>query len=167
MFRTAVIAFALLSTAAQASPSCMSKSEARQAFATSHIYWHGEDRCWDATPPHRHRAQRREAPPVRAAVPLPPSDMRRFAHAMLTEPEPVQPPPQDTAWLDRWTAITRVAAKPTVPIVVEREPKPMVEPRDVMAMLLTVFLTICLVEVVFGGMINDRRRKRYHGFGSR
>jgi len=41
---------ALASSPAFASPSCMTQSEARQKFPTQHLWWHGPNRCWDATP---------------------------------------------------------------------------------------------------------------------
>jgi hypothetical protein len=48
-----VVMFAV-TTPLQAAQSCMSKTEARKHFSSSHIYWHGPDHCWDATPVHRH-----------------------------------------------------------------------------------------------------------------
>jgi hypothetical protein len=42
-------------TPSEASQACMSKAEARQQFASVHIYWHGRGHCWDATPAQRHR----------------------------------------------------------------------------------------------------------------
>ena len=48
------VLFALMvATPSEASPSCMSKIEARQRFGSVHIYWHGPNHCWDATPGHR------------------------------------------------------------------------------------------------------------------
>ena len=45
-----------------ASPSCMTQSEARAKFPREHLWWHGPNRCWDATPPSRARlAQRNKA----------------------------------------------------------------------------------------------------------
>lgn len=32
---------------APASPSCMTKSEARHRWPTTHIWWHGRGHCWD------------------------------------------------------------------------------------------------------------------------
>jgi hypothetical protein len=54
-----VVAVALASTPALASPSCMTQSEARAKFPKSHLWWHGSDRCWDATAPNRHRLAQR------------------------------------------------------------------------------------------------------------
>jgi hypothetical protein len=50
--RVAVIVVSMLVvvTPSQASESCMSKTEARQHFGAVHIYWHGADHCWDASP---------------------------------------------------------------------------------------------------------------------
>lgn len=45
----------LLVWAAVASPSCMTKREARHHWPRAHIYWHGSDRCWDN---HRGRGKR-------------------------------------------------------------------------------------------------------------
>lgn len=39
-----------ISLPAFASPSCMTQNEARAKFPTSHLWWHGPNRCWDATP---------------------------------------------------------------------------------------------------------------------
>src|ERR1700744_3337743 len=61
--RTATIfVFVLLAVSpAYASKSCMTQAEARAQFATSHLYWHGPDHCWDATTP-RHRMISRAKP---------------------------------------------------------------------------------------------------------
>jgi hypothetical protein len=49
-----VVVFVLMVAApASASNSCMSQSEARERFSTSHLYWHGPGHCWDATPVRR------------------------------------------------------------------------------------------------------------------
>ncbi|MBI5319324.1 hypothetical protein [Bradyrhizobium sp.] len=51
----------------------MTQSEARAKFPKEHLWWHGPNRCWDATPPSRARlAQRnktREAKPVSRDAP--------------------------------------------------------------------------------------------------
>ena len=43
---------------AQASKDCMTKAEARKVYRTSHLYWHGKGRCWDASPRASHRHQK-------------------------------------------------------------------------------------------------------------
>jgi len=61
--RVAMIVVTILAatTPLEAAQSCMSKTEARQHFGAVHIYWHGLDHCWDATPGRHqiHRVQRR------------------------------------------------------------------------------------------------------------
>jgi hypothetical protein len=59
-----VVAMVVATTPLEASQSCMSKTEARHHFGSAHIYWHGPDHCWDATPARRHRIQgvRRRTP---------------------------------------------------------------------------------------------------------
>ena len=54
-----VVAVALASSPALASPSCMTQSEARQKFPKEHLWWHGPNRCWGATPPSRQRLAQR------------------------------------------------------------------------------------------------------------
>ena len=50
-----IIAVVLVSTTpSEASKSCMTKADARQHFGSVHIYWHGPNHCWDATPTRRH-----------------------------------------------------------------------------------------------------------------
>src|SRR6266478_5330543 len=44
----------LTTSSSEASKSCMTKTEARQHFGSVHIYWHGNDHCWDASPTRRH-----------------------------------------------------------------------------------------------------------------
>ena len=56
--RVAVIVLTMVvATPSGASQSCMSKTEARQHFGSTYIYWHGPDHCWDATPTRHHQIQ--------------------------------------------------------------------------------------------------------------
>jgi hypothetical protein len=132
--RTAVIfVFVLLAAPpAHASKSCMTMAEARAQFATSHLYWHGPNHCWDATAP-LHRVVRsvkpREqqprddnaAPDVAAqddgAVPAKREPKWRNA---MSEMLPLDAPgiavpslPAIAAtgmnWLDRWVDVAQVA----------------------------------------------------------
>lgn len=132
--RTAVISVFVLLAAppAHASKSCMTMAEARAQFATSHLYWHGPNHCWDATAP-LHRVVRsvrpREqqahddnaAPDVTAqddgAVPAKREPKWRNA---MSEMLPVETPgiavpslPAIAAtgmnWLDRWVDVAQVA----------------------------------------------------------
>ena len=65
-----------------------------------------------------------------------------------------------TPWVERWTDITQVASPQFV--VAIPKPEPMVTPRGVVMVVITIILTIAIVEVLFGGMINERMRKRRH-----
>jgi hypothetical protein len=132
----------------------MSKAEARHAFETSHIYWHGVSHCWDATSP-RSRHVTRHAPSrddmhdrhaaSRAVTPIPEVDQRKLVLA-VPEPEPATP------WSARWPDIVQVGPGPKH--VAVHKPDPMVTPRDVVAVVLVVFLSIALAEVIF-----DRSRR--------
>src|SRR5258708_27735496 len=88
-----VVSISALTAPSQASSSCMSKSEARQHYRSSHIYWHGPDHCWDATPG-RHRQVRknqsnvdRQAQRVRVH-----SGWRQAMSEMPPDDTPVQAP---------------------------------------------------------------------------
>jgi len=90
-----VVGLVVVTTPSQASRSCMTQAEARQQFATSHLYGHG-GHCWDAMTP---SLVQREA--------------QRDAAKMLT----VDPPPDSSAneapspsvnWENRWVEIGQV-----------------------------------------------------------
>jgi hypothetical protein len=102
MFRAIALVVIVIAPmqAASAAPSCMTKSEARRVYTTSHLYWHGADHCWDATPGGRRYAEKRrhhfvrqhrdedevvqaEPQPVRQVQPQP---------AAQAEPQPVEEP---------------------------------------------------------------------------
>jgi hypothetical protein len=149
-----VVLVSVLTTPSEASTSCMSKTEARQHFGSVHIYWHGPEHCWDATPtrPHgvRHRVRHPEPEPTpRFVVPIPSPDLRRSANAMASD-EPETDLITATPWVERWTDITQVM--PTKAIVVpERKPEPMVTQRGVVMVIITIALTLSIVEILFGG----------------
>ena len=63
-----VVAIAFVASPSHASPSCMTIAEARVAFAGKHLWWHGPNRCWDATPGRRQLAKRIKAREVQKAV---------------------------------------------------------------------------------------------------
>jgi hypothetical protein len=64
----AVVAIVMVSSPSQASPSCMTLAEARAAFGNKHLWWHGPNRCWDATPGRRRLAERSKAKETRQAA---------------------------------------------------------------------------------------------------
>ncbi len=160
-----VVFVSVLTTPSEASQSCMSKTEARQSFHSSHIYWHGVDHCWDATPIRRygsqHRAHHHEPEPTPPAVmPMPSPDQRRSANAMAAD-EHETDLITATPWVQRWVDISQ-AALPKPIVAAERKSEPMVKPRGVAMVIITIILTLAIVEVLFGPMISERMRKRRH-----
>jgi hypothetical protein len=149
-----IVLMLVLTTPSEASESCMTKTEARQHFGSVQIYWHGKDHCWDATatPRHRqiHKAHQLDVPKWHEAM-----------SEMLPDEEPVQTPWVDR-WVDieprqlpivaRWVDIVQVAPPP----ITERNPEPMVTSRGVVMVIISIALTLAIVEVLFGGMIYQR-----------
>ena len=135
MRTAAIFLFVLLAASpAHASKSCMTMAEARAQFATSHLYWHGPDHCWDATAP-QHRIVRRVKPkeqqqteaedttPVIAAQDdtVPARREPKWRNAM-SEMLPADTPGVASAlpslpaiaatgmsWLDRWVDVAQIA----------------------------------------------------------
>jgi hypothetical protein len=135
--RTGVIVVFVLvaATPAYASQSCMTMAEARQHFATSHLYWHGANHCWDAAPP-RHRLvrvkpkeDRRARQADREASPQEPRWRNAMSEMLLVDAPleaastlasiaPNEPP--GAGWLDRWVDVVQVGS----PAVVSRTDGP-------------------------------------------
>jgi hypothetical protein len=112
----------------QASSACMSKSEARQHYGSVHIYWHGPDHCWDATPG-RHRLVRKNQSNVDRQVQRgsPRSDWRQAMSEMRPDDAPAQAPDARAVggvasanWLHRWIDIEQVVPRRQT----ERQPEP-------------------------------------------
>jgi len=160
-----VVFVSVLTTPSEASKSCMSKTEARQHFGSVHIYWHGPEHCWDATPTRRHHEIHKvgDATPTRRhhqihKVQQKIDQPKWYASMseMLPDEEPVQTPWVDR-WVDieppqlpivaRWVDIVPVAPPP----IIEREPERMVTPRGVVMVIITIALTLVIVEILFGG----------------
>jgi hypothetical protein len=167
--RVAVI-FVLLvvATPSEASKSCMTKTEARQHFGSVHIYWHGKDHCWDATPTSRHH----QVHTVQQIIAEP--KWHKAMSEMSLDEEPVQTP-----WVNRWVDIEPpqpsivtqppIVARPVDIVQVAPppliEPEPMVTPRGVVMVIIAIALTLATFEVLFGGMIyqppTSRRNTRW------
>src|SRR5258707_15424904 len=84
----------VVTTPSEASQSCMSKTEARQHFGGVHIYWHGLDHCWDATPGRHqiHRVQRRTPTDEAQAKPEQPKrEESKLDQSKLDQPKLDQP----------------------------------------------------------------------------
>ena len=106
-----VVGLVVVSTPSQASRSCMTQAEARQQFATSHLYWHGSH-CWDAMTPSRRgvvprvrenvqREAQRDAPEPNNPEPK----WRETMPEMLTAKEAPSP---SVNWENRWVEIAQV-----------------------------------------------------------
>lgn len=98
----------------------MSQSEARQHYGSVHLYWHGPDHCWDATPG-RHRVVRKDQSNFerQAQRGSRRSDWRQAMSEMLPDDAPARAPDTRSAggaaspnWLDRWIDIAQVAPRP-------------------------------------------------------
>jgi hypothetical protein len=169
----AVIAVSMLvmlvaATPSEASPSCMSKTEARQHFGSVHIYWHGRDHCWDATPTRRYHQINRVQRKIRIQEVQEKTDQPNWHDSMskmLPDDEPVQTPwvarwaniePSEPPIVARWVDIVQVAPPP----VIEREPEPMVTPRGVVLVFLAIVLTLGTIEILFRCTIYEGRHSR-------
>ena len=128
-----IVAVVLVSaTPSEASKSCMTAAEARQHFGSVHIYWHGPNHCWDATPTRRHASRKiQRETPTREVKPKTPTrevtrkiDQPKWRDSMSemlasSDSDPVQSigtsadarrygndgAVAGTPWIDRWTDI--------------------------------------------------------------
>ena len=163
--RTIAIAVVLLLWPAfvHASKDCMTKAEARKAYRTSYLYWHGKGRCWSASARASHRHQKvgavrrhrdealnkakgkpelevRAEVPTRAERALTQDDLRAFGNsmaAMATEPT--------LAILDRWPdeELPQHRTKPTA----VQEPSLVNARTIIMAIIMFMVLLAVLIEV--------------------
>jgi hypothetical protein len=153
--RVAVIVVCALAVAtpSEASRSCMSKTEARQHFGSTHIYWHGPRHCWDATPTRRHH-QIRQAQHKKSDEPkwheamsemLPDGDAG--AAPAQAAPASASAPALDRSLnsgqspvASRWVDIVQVASPPVV-----SEAAPLVTPRGVVLVIMFIIGTLTIV----------------------
>jgi hypothetical protein len=151
--RAAVIValMSVLTTPSEASKSCMTKTEARQHFASVHIYWHGKDHCWDATATLRHHQRHHQIQTVQRKIDWP--RWQDSMSEMLPDEEPVPAPlvnrsvdTEPSPLVARWVDIPQVVPPPII------EPEPMVSLRGVLIVIIvTIGLTLAVVGVLFGG----------------
>ena len=169
-----IIAVVLVSTTpSEASKSCMTKADARQHFGSVHIYWHGPNHCWDATPTRRHatrtvqrKTSTREVKPTREVTrTIDQPKWRDSMSEMLADSAPVQSIATSadarrygndgavagTPWIDRWTDIesSPLAARwvdiaPVErPPIIERKAERLVRPPGVVLVFI-VFVVLAL-----------------------
>jgi hypothetical protein len=157
-----IVVFAVAVAApADASKSCMTMAEARQQFATSHLYWHGPGHCWDATPP-RHRIVARvkpredqQSPRIDREVNAKEQRWRNAMSEML---------PGD--WLDRWVDVAQVAS----PIIFDRTQgvedisptagrrfDPVITPMRLILMFIGLGVVLVIIELMFRNFVHDWR----------
>jgi hypothetical protein len=148
----AVSMFVMLVVTSEASQSCMSKTEARQHFGSVHIYWHGRDHCWDATPTRRHDQinkvqQKIQSREVQEKIDQP---NQPSMSEILPDDEP-----ERTPWVARWANIESPIAswvdivQVAPPPIVERQPEPIVTPHGVELVFFAIILTLGTIEVLF------------------
>ena len=158
-----VVSMLVLTTASEASNSCMTKTEARQHFGSVHIYWHGKDHCWDATPGRRHGRihtvrQKDHLDTVQQTVQqkIHQPSWHDSMSEMLPDEAPVRTPwvapqvdiePPQLSMAERWVDIAPVAP----PRIIKGEPEPLVTPRGMVLVIITIILTITIFELLFGG----------------
>src|SRR5882672_6743724 len=154
---------------AHASKDCMTKAEARKIYRTSHLYWHGKGRCWDASPGVSHRHQKVgsarqhrveashkakakpkpevkpevvDASPVstRAKRTLTPDDLRTWANSMAA-----MTAESTVTILDRWPdeELPQHRTKPTA----VQEPSLMSTRTIIMVIIMFMVLLAVLIEV--------------------
>ena len=165
----AVAVVLLWPAVAYASKDCMTRAEAREAYRTSYLYWHGRGRCWDASlrasdrhqqkagvalrhrveTPQREGKPKPEASPVqtpadetRAAAEriLTPDDLRTFGNSMAAmTADPI------VTILDRWPdeELPQLQAKPTA----VEEPSLMNTRTIIMVGIMFMALLAVLIEV--------------------
>jgi hypothetical protein len=164
----AVIAVSMLimlvvATSSDASSSCMSKTEAGQHFGSMHIYSHGQNRCWDATPTRRltqnHKGQRNHRiHEVQRHIDRP--KWQESMSELLSDDEPVQTAPQ-TSRINRctdtepsipplnarWVDIARTMS----PSIVERKREQMISPHVMLLAfnIIAIGLTLAIIEFLF------------------
>ena len=117
-----VVSILVIATSSYASDSCMTKSEAQKHFATTYLYWHGVDHCWDASSGRRQltrNVQQKNTESIRKQDSE--SDWRGARSELLLSDTPppapqAQPsernePPSESSigvpWTDRWVDLAQ------------------------------------------------------------
>jgi hypothetical protein len=189
--RTAtVFIFVLLAASpAHASKSCMTMAEARAQFSTSHLWWHGPNHCWDATPP-AHRIVRRIKPGEQQAGEVIPPAVAAQDDAVparrepkwrdaMSEMLPADAPGFGAApslptiaktginWLDRWVDVAQVAPLSLLrrdPGAATAEASPAAgqkaDPMVTPVRLILIFLSIVVILAVIELLFRNTIRER-------
>ena len=176
-----VVSILVMASPSRASDSCMTMSEARQHFRSVHIYWHGSNHCWDATP-----VRYRQAHGIRQKInrlALQEAQEPKWREAMselLPNQPPVKPSGAGTLqgdgekndavavranWLDRWVDVAQIAPRAVAvsnpnsavaSLTDESRSEPIVTSRGVIVVCLGFLLIFVTVEFLFRiSSIND------------
>jgi hypothetical protein len=171
---------------AQASGMCLTKAEARQMFRTSHLYWHGKDHCWDASPVAARHASIAYSVRHRDTRTLPAITAKPSNQPAKTDEPPAQTTSgqlqqasvlpelrqwsdtmamagsvETTPWIDRWP--DQPIKPPSRPVITEAAANAaLVTPRGMVAGIMILVLSLAIFEVLFGGT-NVRTRLRLVG----
>src|SRR5258705_8721050 len=154
-----VVSMLVLTAPSEASESCMTKTEARQHFGSVHIYWHGKDHCWDATPTRRHgrihtvrqkislhtvQEKNRQPKWHDSMSEILPAEESVQTPSVARQVDIEPPPPPQISIAERWVDIVQVA-----PPLAIRKTEPLVTPRGVVMVMviITIILTITIFEL--------------------
>ena len=107
-FALALIVTLLAAFPALASPSCMTKHEARARYQTTWISWRTEHHCWYAGHPSHATGHAKRSAPALAAPQHAERDLSvrpDYSGADTVWPDP----PSDFTWADRWPNQDRIS----------------------------------------------------------
>ena len=128
------------------------QAEARQQFATSHLYWHGRH-CWDAMTPSRrvvHRVRENVQREAQRDAPEPNNPEPKWRETMSEMLTANEAPSPSVNWENRWVEIGQVnptlagdkAAQEDASANVSHSIEPMFTPMRVLLAFLLLVLTL-------------------------
>jgi hypothetical protein len=147
----------VVATPSDASPTCMTKTEAHRHFGSVHIYRHGQHYCWDATPNRR----RQKGP-----------DQAKWRDAMSevlgNSEKPARTTTVQKPWVDRWVNIGPSELSPIAsrwvdiaqvnsPPRIDNTPKPILPPHLMLLVMiaLAISLTLATIEFLFRRTVSE------------
>jgi hypothetical protein len=150
----------------------MSQSEARQHFGSVHLYWHGPDHCWDATPGRHRIISKNQSNAARQAERARHhSSWREAMSEMLPGDTPVQVSDAAaaggtaaTSWLDRWIDIAQVVPRPQAerrsePTIASPVPEPESGGMPHVVVILAFFAFLLIFATIEILLRNDEQQK--------
>ena len=148
----------LLFAPAHASRSCLDKNEAARTWPSRALAI-DDDGCWTYFRRGFKPAPVEDSVNDRAptAQPTIPPGARKWSNTMAEMPE-IDPKVQATRWVDRWPDVIVVPLKP----VSVEPPQPLT--RTILVVIAIIALSVSLIVVAFGGMIDQRKPKTRDGY---